>query len=532
MNKKYITLILILLILPLKAQMQPIIKTVVDTTAIRPGEQIRLQVTTQTDTLSFVDFPELTTLGNLEVVKSSGVDTLQDKPLRRLQKKYFLTAWDSGHYTVPSISIKINDTIVKTDSLKIQIQPVKVDTTRQGLYGFKAPVNLEGQSVDNMPESSTYIWWLAAILILTVLAYYFYRRRQYKIAANKASSPYEKALYRLEKLQQEQLWQQNRTDEHYLNLTDLLKTFLEEELDLSAKEKISNELIQSLKAFRFENGTYFSPQLLERLSETLQRADLAKFAKISPNQADIYVDDNVIKNILNDAHQIIEEITAEKAAKEAEIKMQKRRKQRLFMGISGALILVLLLIGGAGYYYLHKMKIVKNLSENLSAAEWVYNEYGSDPVLALTTPHILHPVSVSKEVENLPENIKKMLDEVSFYADENLIKKYAIVAGSLDFKQALPQQIDLSKLLFSQFLKNINAREVNMQEADLENAKRYFGSFIIDLPVVGNNIKVEFDSRFYTTPQGLKMLTGFYIRGNKDNQALIERVMQTAELVK
>ncbi len=532
MKKIYIALILGIVFWPVKAQIRSDVKISTDTTAIRPGEQISLQVTAKTDTLSFADFPELTQLGQMEVVKSTPVDTLQAKPYRQLQKKYFITAWDSGQYVVPPINVKINNSVYATDSLKIQVQPVQVDTTKQGLYGFKAPVNIKGQAIDEISSPHTYLWWILTVLLLALSAYFFYLRRKRKIAAKKTLTPYEKAIKRLKDLQNEKLWLQNRVDEHYFNLTDTLKNYLEEELGLSAKEKISAELLQSLKTYRFENGAYFSPQLLTRLEETLKRADLAKFAKLSPNPADIDLDTATIQNVIADAHQVIEAIAAEKAAKLAEIERAKKRKKRVAMGIVTGVLLVLGLLGGLSYYYLHKLKMTKNLAENMSAAEWVYNEYGSDPALGLTTPHILHSLDISAQLDQLPDNLKKILEEISFYADENLIKKYAIVAGSMDFKQALPGQIDLSKPIMQAFLKQINARNVNMQQADLDNGKRYFGDFEIDLPVIGKNVKVEFDSRFYPTKQGLKLLMGFYLRGNKENQALIERVMQSAELVK
>ena len=528
--KQLLSILLILMAGLMQAQDLPKVQMQADTTQIRIGEQVRLSIKAQTDTLSFVDFPELATLGDMEVVRSTPVDTLQTKPFRRLQKDYFITQWDSGHYVVPPINIKINDSTFVTDSLKIRVLPVKVDTTKQGLYGFKEPVNIEGKPVSELPSSHAFWWWL--LLLPVLAAAYYYRKRQRDIAARKVLSPYEIATNNLEGLSREKLWLKDQVDVHYLQLTDTLKDYLENELHISAKEKISSELLQELKKFRFENGAYFDSELLSRLQQTLQRADLAKFAKLTPNPADIDLDFNVIKDVIDFAHQIVQSIADEKAAEIARLEAARKRKKHMALIVGGVIVLLIGLIGGAGYYYLNKMKLADHIKENMSKAEWVYSEYGSTPALGLTTPHILHDIDMSSVLDTLPKKVTQIFDEIAIYGDENLIKKYVIVAGSFDFKQKIPENNDVTKGTITGILQQIKARDVNLQKADIDGGKRYFGSFTTDLPVVGHNLKVEFDSRFYQTENGEKFVVGLYLQGNKENKTLIDRVMQSAELVK
>ena len=516
----------------LQAQDLPKLQVQADTTQIRIGEQIRLSVKAQTDTLSFVDFPELSALGDLEVVRTTPVDTLQAKPFRHLQKSYFITQWDSGNYVVPPINIKINNSTFVTDSLKIKVLPVQIDTTKQGLYGFKEPVNIDGKPAKDIKTSGFNWWWLLLLIPVLAIAYYFYRKRQKVIAARKALTPYEIAQNSLQKLSEEKLWLQNKVDQHYLRLTDTLKEYLENELHIPAKEKISSELLQELKKYRFENGAYFDLDLLSRLEKTLKRADLAKFAKLTPNSKEIDLDFSIIKYVIGFANEIVQKIANEKAAELEKIEMSKRRKKRVAI-VAGVLIaMAVALVGGVGYYYLNKMKLVDTIKENMTDAEWVYNEYGSAPALGLTTPHILHDVDLSAVMDTLPKNVKQLIDEISVYSEQNLVKKYVIIAGSMDFKQQIPSENDITKMSMYGILQQIKARDVNLQEADIDNGKRYFGDFVTDLPMLGNNLKVQFDSRFYQTDTGEKFVIGMYLQGNKDNEALIDRVMQSAELVR
>ncbi len=516
----------------LQAQNIPNVQIQADTTQIRIGEQIRLSVKTRTDTLSFVSFPELSSLGDLEVVRTTNIDTLQSKPVRDLQKDYLITQWDSGNYVVPPMQIKINDSTFVTDSLKIKVLPVLIDTTKQGLYGYKEPVNIEGKPAHTTASSHSKWWWLLLLIPVLPAIYYFFRKRQQIIAGRKVLSPYEIAQNSLQKLSEEKLWLHQQIDEHYLQLTDTLKEYLENELHLSAKEKISSELLQELKKYRFENGSYFNYELLQRLEQTLKRADLAKFAKLNPNPVDIDLDFNVVKDIIDFTHQIVQSIADEKAAETARLEASKKRKKRIAVISVSVILLLVGLVIGSGYYYLNKMKLIDNLKENISSAEWVYSEYGSTPALGLTTPHILHNIDISSALDTLPKNMTQIFDEIAVYGDNNLVKKYLILAGSFDVKQQIPEQTDITKTSIVGILQQIKAREVYLQEADIDEGKRYFGSFITDVPLEGNNLKVQFDSRFYQTETGEKFVVGMYLEGNKENATLIERVMQSAELVR
>ncbi len=530
--KKYISLWIIWLSFGvLSAQTLPGVSIKADTTQIRIGEQIKLSVQAKADTLSFVDFPELSELGQMEVVTSTPVDTLQQKPFRFLRKDYFITQWDSGQYVVPPIAIRINDSIFHTDSLTVQVKPVVVDTTKQGLFGLKPLVNVAGKPVNEVSSGFNYAWLLLLLPLLAIL-YYLYKRRQQKLAEQKSLTPYQIASQALQKLWHQKLWLQNQVDEHYFKLTEILKNYIENNLGLSAKEKISSQIIQDLQKYRFENGTYIDPELLKRLQQMFSRADLAKFAKLTPDPATIDLDFNIVKDFITTTNAVVQQIADEKAAELAAIEAAKAKKKRIAYTVTAVIIFLVLALGGAGYYYLNKYNLINNIKENVAAPEWVYNEYGGTPSLGLTTPHILHSLDVSATIDTLSPQLKQLIDEMSFYKDDNLIKKYLILEGNMDFKQKIPTDAPVMESIISGMLQQMKAREVNMQQADIDGGKRFFGTFVVDIPVIGQNVKVAFDSRFYQFDTGIRFVTGMYLEGNKENEALIDRVLQSAELVK
>ena len=82
--------------------------TSIDTVKNKIGAEFKLSLKTNVDTLSKVKFPESKFFGALEVLESYKVDTVKKGDRYELIKKYGLTQFDSGKYTIPRIPIIIN----------------------------------------------------------------------------------------------------------------------------------------------------------------------------------------------------------------------------------------------------------------------------------------------------------------------------------------------------------------------------------------------------------------------------------------
>tara|TARA_B000000441_G_C21451776_1_gene182431 strand:+ start:95 stop:547 length:453 start_codon:yes stop_codon:yes gene_type:complete len=103
----------------------------IDTAQIKIGEQILYQINVETDSTNLVVFPEGNTFSPLEVVESLGADTTRVQNKFQLLKEYSLTQFDSGSYTIPQQRIIINNKPFLTDSMRVEVADVAVDTTQQ-----------------------------------------------------------------------------------------------------------------------------------------------------------------------------------------------------------------------------------------------------------------------------------------------------------------------------------------------------------------------------------------------------------------
>lgn len=267
-----------------------------DTTKIRIGEQINYQI--EVDGLTGIEFPklQLDSFRKLEVIKSHKIDTLKDK----LIKKYTLTSFDSGRYTLPKQLVKIFSKPVFTDSLVINVSTVAVDTIKQPLFPIKA---IQKQNLNLKDYAKNYwLWVLFGLFWIVLIWYIFFRKKESsdekyaRLVAKKP--PFELAIQQLEDLDKKQLWQNNRTKTYYSELTDILRNFIEKELKIPALESTTNELVNTIKKINNVNNLDVSKKTIIKLKALLQEADLVKFAKSKPIATEIEMHRNYATTIL------------------------------------------------------------------------------------------------------------------------------------------------------------------------------------------------------------------------------------------
>ncbi len=78
------------------------------------------------------------------------------------------------------------------------------------------------------------------------LPFILFRRKKRKEAAEKQLPPYEEAIVALKTLDNTQLLKENKSKEYYSSLTEIVKRYLDREVDEAALESTSDELITRL----------------------------------------------------------------------------------------------------------------------------------------------------------------------------------------------------------------------------------------------------------------------------------------------
>ena len=258
------------------------VEVAIDTTNIRIGEQIQYQISVDNKSENVL-FPKLVldSLNRIEVVEELKVDTTKTK----FVKKYLLTSFDSGQYVIPGQQVLINSKKYLTDSLLINVATVKVDTLKQNLFPIK--------SIKNQPvifdDYKNYLWLGLALLalILGLVWYYFIRKKKEEQAIEDRVPPYELAMQRLGELDGKQLWQNDKVKLYYIELTDIIRTYIERELNIPALESTTDELMETIRDFNKIKTLDLPKETVQNLQKLLQEADLVKFAKHKPMSNEI-----------------------------------------------------------------------------------------------------------------------------------------------------------------------------------------------------------------------------------------------------
>ncbi|MGI9158734.1 MAG: hypothetical protein ACR2K1_03175 [Saprospiraceae bacterium] len=124
-----------------------------------------------------------------------------------------------------------------------------------------------------------WLYWLVAAALLLVAARLLSRllhRRRAMRARSLQAPPGDLARRRLERLEQQQLWQKGAYAAYYAELSHILREFLELRYGILALESVTAQILAHLAQ------TDFPKEALPEIEHFLRQAELAKFAKAVP----------------------------------------------------------------------------------------------------------------------------------------------------------------------------------------------------------------------------------------------------------
>ena len=275
------------------------VSVAIDTTDIRIGEQFLFKIVIK-DTANVI-FPEkLENLTKLEVVKDVKIDTFKNS----LIKKYLMTGFDSGAFYIPSQQIFIKNRAYLSDSVLINVATVSVYTTKQKMFPIKS-IQSEPLVYDDFKPYL--IWVVLALLLIGLLIYYLKTRKKpetKEIDTINTLPPFEEALEKLQELDNKLLWQNNEIKKYYSELTEIVRVFIEKELEIPALEITTFELVSMLSDYNNPKNINITKETVRKLNALLQEADLVKFAKSTTLSHEIEEDRRVAEKVLNDLKPI------------------------------------------------------------------------------------------------------------------------------------------------------------------------------------------------------------------------------------
>ncbi|GHU60787.1 hypothetical protein FACS1894121_1440 [Bacteroidia bacterium] len=253
-----------------------------DTTFMLIGDQQKLTAFVMSEQYLKVSFPDIKKQlpQGVEVIAGPLRDSTKDKSGRwQITETYVITAFDTGFYVIPEIAIALEgedyNSVYRTESLAFAVTTYEIKS--EEYFDIVLPYDASWSFAEILP----YILYVLAGLALAAAVIWGirkYKRREPLFKSEKVViPPYIKAVSSLDQLKEEKLWQSGHVKKYYTALTETLRTYIEEELQIPALEQTSPETLNALKG-----NKYVALEDKERLADLFELADFVKFAKLEP----------------------------------------------------------------------------------------------------------------------------------------------------------------------------------------------------------------------------------------------------------
>jgi hypothetical protein len=410
------------------------ITVALDTVQIRIGEQI--QYTIATKEKEEVRFPELQNLKGLELISAKKVDTFAN----RLERKYLLTCFDSGSYFIPKQEIFIQNKAYYTDSLLVHVATVTVDTLKQKPFPPK-PIFEEPLVFDDYRPYFIWLWVLLAVLLVGGAIYFLLKKYYQEEGALeiKKVPPYQEAIQKFASLEEKQLWQNNKTKEYYIELTEIVRVYLAREIKIPSLEATSDELIQKITTQNQTKEIGISKEVIDSLHLFLKHADFVKFAQLRPLVEEIKQNSTEAKNIIESLQPIMEQykeanlltddVQAKYLKSELEMSPLAKRKRTILYAIYVIIVALILTFGTRAilhYSNLFGSSVAETFSPTLNNDNWQKQSFG-DPAL------ILHaPVEIPLQTNEVPLQVQNVVTSLGRY-EYNASNELTITINTLTY---------------------------------------------------------------------------------------------------
>ncbi|KAA5532358.1 hypothetical protein F0919_16320 [Taibaiella lutea] len=264
----------------------PSVKAFTDERKIVIGDQVRLflevKPDSKSDKIRWAQMPD--SIHGLEIVEKGKIDTVISGNTFSLKQRLLVTGFDSGKYYIPAFRFQVTSNgrtqELFTDSIPIEVQTVAVDTTK----AFKPIKEIEEVKFSIWEYWMQILAGLILIGFIVFLIFYFVKNKKTAIPSKITKAPpekaHEKALRLLNELKGKQYMQQGRSKEYFTEISDIIRTYLEERFSITAMEQTTDELLSLLK--KQTDSKAELRKVRPELKLILRTSDLAKFAKANP----------------------------------------------------------------------------------------------------------------------------------------------------------------------------------------------------------------------------------------------------------
>lgn len=233
------------------------------------------------------DFPQMAgKFGGLDVSRAPVRNTERLGGGRvRISETYGLEALWAGYYAIPPVTVRVSGVEGLEDGAEfiapspmVHVRPLTPEETAAAeRFTDIAPI-----VYPPVPAWKTWWFWIGAAALAAVVAagaWFVLRRRKRSTAAERHALPWETAYARLQALDAKRLPEAGLFGPYYVELSDILRRYLEERFDLHAPERTTPEFLSEVSTSGVLDESY-----QRHIGGFLRHCDRVKFAQYEPSQ--------------------------------------------------------------------------------------------------------------------------------------------------------------------------------------------------------------------------------------------------------
>jgi hypothetical protein len=267
------------------------------------GDKITYTLNVKADKGIEIEFPEFAqNLGDF-AIKDFGSSEKSWFKTKTYRQWYVLDSYVSGKYSIPPSLIKYRQIgqeewqEVYTDEITIEVESILESAEdKRDIREIAGPIGFP-------IKIPWYVWGILALVVLgTGIVFFLFKRKKNQEILAPPRPAHEIAYEALQVLRQKEYLRRKEHKLYYIELSDIVRRYLENRFNLRAPEMTTEEFLNSVKEER--TLSYGHKNLLR---EFLSHCDLVKFAKYEPPEKEADLSFESAKKLIEQTKEEVKE---------------------------------------------------------------------------------------------------------------------------------------------------------------------------------------------------------------------------------
>ena len=270
---------------PKKEKLPVLAAAEADSDSVTIGDKVKYTLKVKTAKSTEIEFPSFAENLAGFAIKDFGTAERTFFGKKTITNWYLLDTYTSGKYTIPKAVIKYKEKDsdewqeIETNEVKIEVKSVLKETPgASDILDIKGPVGFP-RKVKPYVVSAVILLFIA--IIAAIIAALIKKKKIHE-TITPPKPAYQMAYEALENLKKKDLIKQGKTKEYYIELSLIVRHYLENRFYLRAPEMTTEEFMSIAS-----DSSSLSYEHKSLLREFLSHCDLVKFAKYKPEYTKI-----------------------------------------------------------------------------------------------------------------------------------------------------------------------------------------------------------------------------------------------------